>query len=98
MQQDTRQYKGYGATPPHPQWPGGAKLALQVVLNYEEGGENCILNGDSAAETFLSEIINAPAVAGRHMSMESIYEYGTRAGVWRVLRLDRKSTRLNSSH
>jgi len=85
--QDTRQYKGYGENPPHPAWPGNARLALQIVLNYEEGGENCILNGDPAAETFLSEIINAPAVAGRHMSMESIYEYGSRAGVWRLLRL-----------
>jgi len=85
---DTRDYKGYGATPPHPRWPEGARLALQVVLNYEEGGENCVLNGDAGAETFLSEIINAPVVAGaRHMSMESIYEYGSRAGVWRLLAL-----------
>jgi len=88
---DTRDYKGYGKTPPHPQWPGGARLALQVVLNYEEGGENCILSGDKGAETFLSEIINAPAITGnRHMSMESIYEYGSRAGVWRLLRLFRQ--------
>lgn len=90
LSHDTRNYVGYGEHPPHPQWPQGAKLALQVVLNYEEGGENCVLNGDASAETFLSEIINAPAVAGRHMSMESIYEYGSRAGVWRLLRLFRE--------
>lgn len=85
---DTRDYKGYGATPPHPHWPDHARIALQVVLNYEEGGENCILNGDAGAETFLSEIISAPTITGaRHMSMESIYEYGSRAGVWRLLNL-----------
>jgi putative urate catabolism protein len=89
--QDTRDYVGYGAQPPHPQWPGKARIALQVVLNYEEGGENCVLNGDAGAETFLSEIINAPRIDGaRHISMESIYEYGSRAGVWRVLRLLRE--------
>lgn len=83
-----RDLKGYGSTPPHARWPGGARIAVQFVLNYEEGGENCILHGDSGAETFLSEIINAPAVEGaRHMSMEQIYEYGSRAGVWRLLRL-----------
>ena len=82
---------GYGATPPHPRWPGGARIAVQVVLNYEEGGENSVLHGDESAETFLSEIINAAPVPGaRHMSMESIYEYGSRAGVWRLLRLFRK--------
>jgi len=79
---------GYGAEPPHAKWPGGARIAVQLVLNYEEGGENCILHGDESAETFLSEIINAPNITGaRHMSMESIYEYGSRAGVWRLLRL-----------
>lgn len=88
---DTRDYKGYGEHPPHPRWPGGARVAVQFVLNYEEGGENCILNGDKGAETFLSEIINAAPVDGaRHISMESIYEYGSRAGVWRLLRLFRK--------
>jgi putative urate catabolism protein len=82
---------GYGANPPHAQWPGGARVAVQFVLNYEEGGENSILHGDDGAETFLSEIINAAPVPGaRHMSMESIYEYGSRAGVWRVLRLFRE--------
>jgi putative urate catabolism protein len=85
-----RNLTGYGANPPHPRWPGGARLALQFVLNYEEGGENCVLHGDKGAETFLSEIINAPAVEGRHMSMESLYEYGSRAGVWRILRLFRE--------
>jgi allantoinase len=78
---------GYGRTPPHPNWPGQARVALQFVLNYEEGGENCVLHGDPASETFLSEIIGAAAFPARHMSMESIYEYGSRAGLWRVLRL-----------
>ncbi|PHQ70397.1 MAG: allantoinase PuuE [Sneathiella sp.] len=79
---------GYGANPPDPKWPGGARLAVQFVLNYEEGGENCILHGDDASEAFLSEIIGAqPLVGKRHISMESIYEYGSRAGVWRLLRL-----------
>lgn len=83
-----RDLTGYGKTPPHASWPGGARIAVQTVLNYEEGGENCTLHGDKGAETFLSEIINAPALEGeRHMSMESIYEYGSRAGVWRLLRL-----------
>lgn len=90
MSSDPRDYAGYGQNPPHPRWPGNARVAVQVVLNYEEGGENCVLNGDPAAETFLSEIINAPRVEGRHMSMEQIYEYGSRAGVWRLLALFRK--------
>ena len=77
---------GYGRHPPHPQWPNGARLALQFVLNYEEGAENCVLDGDPASEVFLSEIVNAQAFPMRHMSMESLYEYGSRAGVWRVLR------------
>src|SRR6185436_18623880 len=88
--EDPRDYKGYGENVPHPRWPGSARVAVQVVLNYEEGGENCVLNGDKASETFLSEIINAPAIEGRHISMESIYEYGSRAGVWRLLRLFKK--------
>ncbi|NMM26664.1 MAG: allantoinase PuuE [Glaciimonas sp.] len=82
-----RDLAGYGRTPPHAQWPHGARLALQFVLNYEEGSENCVLHGDMASETFLSEIIGAQAFAMRHMSMESLYEYGSRAGLWRVLRL-----------
>ena len=86
--QYARDLAGYGAQPPKPKWPGGARLAVQFVLNYEEGGENCILHGDKASEAFLSEIVNAQPIPGaRHMSMESIYEYGSRAGVWRILRL-----------
>jgi allantoinase len=77
---------GYGANPPHAHWPGGARLALQLVLNYEEGGENNVLHGDRASETFLSEIIGAQAFEMRHLSMESIYEYGSRAGFWRLMR------------
>ncbi len=79
---------GYGRNPPHPQWPGGACLAVQFVINYEEGGENCILHGDMASEGFLSEIIGAQPLPGtRHMNMESMYEYGSRAGFWRLHRL-----------
>ncbi len=82
---------GYGAGPPHPEWPNGARLALQIVLNYEEGAENSVLHGDAASETFLSEIIGAEAFTGvRHKSMESLYEYGSRAGLWRLLRIFRK--------
>jgi putative urate catabolism protein len=81
-----RDLKGYGRHPPHPRWPGDARMALQFVLNYEEGAENCVLDGDPASEVFLSEIINAQAFPMRHMSMESLYEYGSRAGLWRVLR------------
>jgi putative urate catabolism protein len=77
---------GYGRQPPHPRWPGGARIALQFVLNYEEGSENCVLNGDATSEVFLSEIINAQAFPMRHKSMESLFEYGSRAGLWRVLR------------
>jgi len=77
---------GYGGNPPNPEWPNNAKLALQFVLNYEEGGENCILDNDAGAEQFLSEISNAPELPGqRHMSIESLFEYGSRSGVWRVL-------------
>jgi putative urate catabolism protein len=80
-----RDLLGYGGTPPRVAWPGGAKLALSFVLNYEEGGENSILHGDDGSETFLSEIVNAQSVPGaRHMSMESLYEYGARAGFWRI--------------
>jgi putative urate catabolism protein len=83
-----RDLVGYGRAPPHPGWPGGARIAVQLVLNYEEGGENSVLHGDPGAETFLSDMIFPGAVMGaRHMSMESIYEYGSRAGVWRLLRL-----------
>ncbi len=82
---------GYGANPPDPKWPGGAKIAVQFVLNYEEGGENNILHGDEGSEAFLSEIVGAEMLPDvRHISMESIYEYGSRAGVWRILRLFKK--------
>jgi len=83
-----RDLKGHGAAPPQADWPGGARIALQFVINYEEGGENCILHGDATSEAFLSEIIGAKAREGvRHMSMESIYEYGSRVGVWRLFDL-----------
>jgi len=83
-----RDLAGYGLNPPDARWPGGARLALQLVLNYEEGGENCVLHGDSSSEAFLSEIVGVDAREGvRHMSMESIYEYGSRVGVWRLKRL-----------
>ena len=83
-----RDLRGHGRTPPDPRWPGGAAIAVQIVLNYEEGGENNILHGDAASEAFLSEIVGAQPWPGqRHMNMESIYEYGARAGFWRVWRL-----------
>jgi allantoinase len=76
---------GYGPHPPDPRWPGGANIAVQFVLNYEEGAENNVLHGDPGSETFLSEVIGAQAFSNRHMSLESLYEYGSRAGLWRVL-------------
>ena len=82
-----RDMVGYGPNPPHPQWPGGANIAVQFVLNYEEGAENNALHGDAASETFLSEMVGAQAFPNRHMSMESLYEYGSRAGLWRGLRV-----------
>jgi allantoinase len=81
-----RDLAGYGRTPVHAQWPGGARIAVQFVLNYEEGGENSVLHGDAASEQFLSEMFNPAAFPARHISMEGIYEYGSRAGVWRILR------------
>ena len=81
-----RDLTGYGRNPPHAQWPGKARIAVQFVLNYEEGAENCVLHGDAGSEQFLSEMFNPSAYADRHLSMESIYEYGSRAGVWRILR------------
>jgi len=77
---------GYGRRPPHAAWPGGARIAVQFVLNYEEGGENCVLHGDAGSEQFLSELFNPASYPDRHLSMESIYEYGSRVGVWRILR------------
>ncbi|MEV6059701.1 allantoinase PuuE [Nocardia asteroides] len=82
----TRDFIGYGPHPPDPRWPGEARIAVQFVLNYEEGGENNILDGSPHSETFLSEMTPAEAFPNRHMSMESLYEYGSRAGLWRVLR------------
>ena len=79
---------GYGRNPPNPRWPGDAHVAVQFVINYEEGGENSILHGDAASEAFLSEIVGAQPWPGqRHMNMESIYEFGSRAGFWRLWRL-----------
>ena len=83
-----RDMRGYGRNPPDPQWPGGAHVAVQFVVNYEEGGENCVLHGDAASEAFLSEIVGAAPWPGmRHWNMESIYEYGARAGFWRLHRM-----------
>ena len=81
-----RDLQGYGRHVPHAQWPGGARVAVQFVLNYEEGGENSVLHGDAGSEQFLSEMFSPPSFPERHISMEGIYEYGSRAGVWRILR------------
>ena len=81
-----RDLYGHGPNPPHAQWPGRARVAVQFVLKYEEGGENSVLHGDRASEQFLSEMFNPAAFEARHISMEGIYEYGSRAGVWRILR------------
>lgn len=86
IQRYPRDLIGYGRRAPHPRWPNGARIALQFVLNHEEGAERCVLHGDSASETFLSEIIGAQAFPMRHLSIESLYEYGSRVGLWRVLR------------
>ncbi|MGH8090005.1 MAG: allantoinase PuuE [Rudaea sp.] len=87
-EQIPRNLIGYGAQPPHAQWPNGARIAVQFVINYEEGAENCVLNGDAASEAFLSEMVGTPPRTGvRHMSMEWLYEYGSRAGFWRLQRL-----------
>ena len=81
-----RDLVGYGPKPPHARWPGQARVAVQFVLNYEEGGENAVLHGDAGSEQFLSEMFNPAVYPERHMSMEGIYEYGSRVGVWRILR------------
>ena len=79
---------GYGATPPFANWPNGARIAVQFVVNYEEGAENCVLNGDAGSEAFLSEMVGAQSHMGtRSMAMESLYEYGSRAGFWRLMRV-----------
>jgi allantoinase len=83
-----RDLVGYGGSPPDPRWPDGARLALQIVMNYEEGGESSILHGDEASEVYLQEVVGtAPVVGQRNLSVESIYEYGSRAGFWRLMRL-----------
>ena len=87
VKKNSRDFVGYGSKGNNISWPNEAKLALQFVLNYEEGGENSVLNGDKYSETFLSEIIGAKAIKGRHISMESIYEYGSKAGFWRLDKL-----------
>jgi putative urate catabolism protein len=88
MDGSERDLIGYGETPPDPKWPGGARIAVQFVLNYEEGAERSVLNGDAVSEYFLSEMVGAQPIEGmRHMSMESLYEYGSRAGFWRIRRL-----------
>ena len=81
-----RDLRGHGRNPPHANWPGNARVAVQFVLNYEEGGENSVLHSDAGSEQFLSEMANPPSFPDRHLSMESIYEYGSRVGVWRILR------------
>lgn len=83
-----RDMRGYGKDPPEADWPNGARTAVQFVINYEEGGENCVLHGDAESEALLSEIVGAVPIAGqRHMNMESMYEYGSRAGFWRLHRM-----------
>jgi len=83
-----RDLRGYGGQPPEPEWPGGSRTAVQFVVNYEEGAENCVLHGDAASEAFLSDIVGAVAYPEqRHMNMESLYEYGARAGFWRLHRI-----------
>jgi allantoinase len=81
-----RDMSGYGRQPPQAQWPGNARIAVQFVLNYEEGGENNVLHGDPGSEQFLSEMYSPPSFPARHLTMDSIYEYGSRVGVWRILR------------
>jgi putative urate catabolism protein len=81
-----RDLAGYGRNVPHANWPGQARVAVQFVLNFEEGGENSVLHGDAGSEQFLSEMFNPAAYPERHLSMEGIYEYGSRVGVWRILR------------
>ena len=80
----SRDMVGYGSKGIKVKWPNNSRIAVQFVLNYEEGAENCVLNGDKTSEIFLSEIIGAQPVKGRHMNMESFYEYGSRRGFWRI--------------
>ena len=85
-----RNMLGYGSNPPEVKWPNNSRIAVQFVLNYEEGAENSILHGDKSSEIFLSEIIGAKPIKGRHINMESLYEYGSRAGFWRIHELFKK--------
>ena len=85
-----RNMLGYASSPPDVKWPNNSRIAVQFVLNYEEGGENSVLHGDKTSEIFLSEIIDAKAIKGRHINMESLYEYGSRAGFWRIHKLFKK--------
>ncbi len=85
-----RNMLGYGSNPPDVEWPNNSKIAVQFVLNYEEGGENCVLHGDKSSEIFLSEIVGAKAIKGRHINMESLYDYGSRVGFWRIHKLFKK--------
>ena len=79
---------GYGSQPPHPRWPGDARVALSLVVNYEEGGENCVLHGDPGSEVFLHEVVGLTPLKGqRNLTVESVYEYGSRAGFWRLMRM-----------
>src|SRR5215472_13501815 len=88
MQRYPRDLVGYGPSLPHPHWPGDARIAVQFVMNFEEGGENCILHGDAASEAFLSDVLGAKPWPGqRHMNVESMFEYGARAGFWRLWRI-----------
>ena len=87
LKQKSRDMIGYGSQNIKIVWPNKARLALQIVLNYEEGAENCVLHGDKFSETFLSEIIDAKKIKGRNLNMESIYEYGSRVGFWRLIKL-----------
>ena len=85
-----RNMLGYGSNPPDVKWPNNSKIAVQFELNYEEGGENCVLHGDKSSEIFLSEIVGAKAIKGRHINMESLYDYGSRVGFWRIHKLFKK--------
>ena len=84
---NSRDMIGYGSKNLNVVWPNNARIAVQIVLNYEEGAENCVLNGDKSSEVFLSEIIGAKPIKGRHINMESLYEYGSRRGFWRIHKL-----------
>lgn len=90
METYPRDLVGYGRTPPHANWPGDARIALSIVMNYEEGSESCVLHGDESSEGFLNEIVGSPTYPMRHMTVESVYEYGSRAGLWRLMRLFEK--------